>query len=805
MSAERNAFYLLRLQIMTEQGGHRGEVMGIFSRSIKEFRLNSIFVRIFIYIMALVLISIGLVSFFSYRKSSAMMISEVQNSNMLILKQAQKGIDQKINSLQANLMQAALNRSLNEVLYLSNQSNYDKYELIQDSMSYLSALKSNNNYISDIWLYAKKTDFVLGTESKYERSLFFSDVCKYTDDIDWDQVFGSSGFNYIGKKNIYRGTYQVPVVVFSESLPFIDKSPKGMLIVNVSDSLFEKELSNYNKEKIIFHYIVDKEGNIVYTNEQYYDEFNDLDLIRSAVHSQLTGMTQKQDTVELMAGGKPFTIQYIQSQNLQWKYISVIPTEYIKESVNQIRNVTLLVVSISIILSIVLTIYIVNGLYRPMNKILSYINIIGDRKTIENKKKNRNEFALINGIIDYVYKENQTLQDNYEKSRPMLQDKFIYDIINGQVDSDSEKLGLEIGIELPFPFYQVIVYVIDGEIPGSLKKYKISHEEDVVKMREIAELTLGEQCKCYFLAKDEQTIVSVLNAPESFYELSGMNEYLAKVQEYMNKGDLPYVVGVGNSYKGIRNCYRSFIDALETIKYQIVKGQNSVIYIDEVKNTNGAVISYPLEKETQLIMITKSGNSENVVKMLEDIFYENFSEDVLSPEMIDNLFHALAGTAVRTIFEMRLTNEQIFTDKQDIYKELDQRKSISEKKQYVIWIFKTIALFAADNKRGQQNYVLEKIDRYLEENYNKEISLDTVAAVVNLSASYLSFVFKENSGLNFVDYVNQFRLRKAKELLENTSYNISQIAELVGYSSANSFSKVFKKYNGISPAQYRKI
>ena len=84
------------------------------------------------------------------------MISEVQNSNMLILKQAQKGIDQKINSLQANLMQAALNRSLNEVLYLSNQSNYDKYELIQDSMSYLSALKSNNNYISDIWLYAKK-------------------------------------------------------------------------------------------------------------------------------------------------------------------------------------------------------------------------------------------------------------------------------------------------------------------------------------------------------------------------------------------------------------------------------------------------------------------------------------------------------------------------------------------------------------------------------------------------------------------------------------------------------------------------
>lgn len=102
-----------------------------------------------------------------------MMIREVQNSNMLILKQAQKSIDQEINSLQANLMQAALNRSLNEVLYLSKQSNYDNFELIQDSISYLSALKANNNNISDIWLYIKKSDIVLGTESKYQRSLFF--------------------------------------------------------------------------------------------------------------------------------------------------------------------------------------------------------------------------------------------------------------------------------------------------------------------------------------------------------------------------------------------------------------------------------------------------------------------------------------------------------------------------------------------------------------------------------------------------------------------------------------------------------
>lgn len=79
----------------------------------------------------------------------------------------------------------------------------------------------------------------------------------------------------------------------------------------------------------------------------------------------------------------------------------------------------------------------------------------------------------------------------------MLQDKYIYDIINGKINSDFENMGLDIGIELPFNYYQVIVYEIGEETPSSLKKYKKSYKEDALKMKEIAEQTWGEQCK-YF-------------------------------------------------------------------------------------------------------------------------------------------------------------------------------------------------------------------------------------------------------------------------------------------------------------------
>ena len=154
---------------------------------------------------------------------------------------------------------------------------------------------------------------------------------------------------------------------------------------------------------------------------------------------------------------------------------------------------------------------------------------------------------------------------------------------------------------------------------------------------------------------------------------------------------------------------------------------------------------------------------------------------------------------------MRLTSERIFGIKEDIYTEIDYKKGLEEKEKYISYVFGMITRYVEENKHSQQSHVLEKIHQYLEENYSREISLDTVADVVNLSTSYLSFIFKEISGKSFVDYVNEFRIDQAKILLRETSLNISQIAEKVGYNSSNSFSKVFKKYVGISPGQFRKI
>ena len=104
-----------------------------------------------------------------------------------------------------------------------------------------------------------------------------------------------------------------------------------------------------------------------------------------------------------------------------------------------------------------------------------------------------------------------------------------------------------------------------------------------------------------------------------------------------------------------------------------------------------------------------------------------------------------------------------------------------------------------------RNYVVKKIISYLNENYYKKISLDQIAGNMYLSPVYISKMFKEKTGDSPINYLIRIRLEKAKEMLEGDgNESIKQIAADVGYDDVYHFSKLFKKYYGVSPLNYRR-
>jgi AraC-like DNA-binding protein len=96
-----------------------------------------------------------------------------------------------------------------------------------------------------------------------------------------------------------------------------------------------------------------------------------------------------------------------------------------------------------------------------------------------------------------------------------------------------------------------------------------------------------------------------------------------------------------------------------------------------------------------------------------------------------------------------------------------------------------------------------KARKLIRDHSDGELSLTTIAKSVNLGANYLSEKFKKVTGVNFVAYVGQTRITKARDLLCNSNLRISEIAFAVGFQSLSQFNRTFKKLSGGSPSAFR--
>lgn len=107
-----------------------------------------------------------------------------------------------------------------------------------------------------------------------------------------------------------------------------------------------------------------------------------------------------------------------------------------------------------------------------------------------------------------------------------------------------------------------------------------------------------------------------------------------------------------------------------------------------------------------------------------------------------------------------------------------------------------------EEERGYYGNIINAVENYVRSNPGKA-TLDDAALLANLSAGYLSALFKKETGTNFSDYVLKVKMEKAKELLVRPEYKTYEISERLGYENPKNFSRAFKAYWGVSPRNFR--
>lgn len=135
---------------------------------------------------------------------------------------------------------------------------------------------------------------------------------------------------------------------------------------------------------------------------------------------------------------------------------------------------------------------------------------------------------------------------------------------------------------------------------------------------------------------------------------------------------------------------------------------------------------------------------------------------------------------------------------------MQDKKTLSELLSYVRSLLIQLSGQFSNNDARENNYC-ELAEKYLDENYMRDMNITDVADHLDISYSYLSKIFRTIKGITLTDHLNKVRIEKSKEYLEKTFLTLNEIAEKVGYNNVQSYQRFFKKYMNITPGDYRRL
>lgn len=693
------------------------------------------------------------------------------------------GISELLNeSVEKDALTLASDKSLNAIsnvktLYTGGNS-IDEVYAVSRAIDILNNMKRNNHRIESIYVYLEDCDYVLSTDMSVHRTKEIMKNPWFCELITNPENHWSSG-----KK---EGMTEKNVFSFVFNLRFMSDL-HGWLVINIDENVI-CDLVNHS-EYIQDGYILvaDESGKVMSHMDKSVIGSNMGD---AEYFQKIMGADESAGFFLQDMGGTKNLITYSKSPLYGWVYIGIFSMNTLMMNLNSVMF------RISIVLFFLLAIgagsvYIISS--RQLHPLMMLINDI-KKKGVFVSEKDNNDIKFVYNAFETLIRQvqNRAVNDRNDQINLYLRSLLLDDIPVRKDIGTLDETKMHLGIVISLDHYEIFSASCPPEEKVYLKKLIL----------EIFSSAFSEKYKCVGCLLHYDIIVLILEAVD-YTDLSMVKSTLKTTQQQL-KATTGYSVslGVGNAHEGFPGTRLSYQEALNPLQYRLVYGWECIVYF-ETESKRNDIFYYQEDRVDIMLNQIRSLQRDKAEEELKEILDKMMAQNIKFDNMwlfLNQIFSAFLEFLVAS----NIGIQDMLSEQTALGSPFYGKKTIIEIQEWFIEIINRI-IDTLQFHKASSTSPIEQMFNYINNNFNRDISIEMIAEHVGLSYSHVRKLFKEETGKNIIDYINSLRIEKAKTLLLETQLTVSEIADAVGYTGTQGFLRNFRKKVGLTPTEFRNI
>ncbi len=751
-----------------------------------------VFWQVYRFVLIFILVPVTVWGFLYYKNSTDRLLEEYRINCQNLLDEVRITLDKVIESVSYSSNQIHTDQRLMQIIRKKGElTAFEKGDVIER----LIQIKNSSKYIYSVVLVQQQRNQVFCTEYGFSRLSDFPDQAWFGKTIDTARevaIFNSRPL-YQSSQSFSRKN----VITLCKQINFSAYGPKAYLAVNIDPVILYSDILKRIGEK--FHaevFLVSRQYQAVIANpEQPMEDLIGSDQFRAIINSKASGMLER-DGTEGMVFSAPS--EYLDSQ-IVW----ISSPERLYALFGSVRNISIISCLAIILLFVPMALLVTGKTLKPLDDTLEIV--CGGNRS---QQPLTNLFRFINHYIRDMRYQNHDLQEKLGRMFPVYQERLLYRLLSasGIEPEDGARRLAEYNIYFRFNNFYVMTFetIIGKTLAESRNRNVVQFELEGVIDQELRRTGL----EGYRVSVDGHLVSLVLNIEDiqpGDKESGVVRELAWNICKTMaERHNIQVVAGASGRGVGVAEWNRLYHNSLMALKHRVLDLPEQVIFADELETENSELEKYQAILDNKLEELIIAGEEEPVIRFLV-AFFRNLRDERKLTEVNFQffMFHLLSVTV--GLGEKLNLNASLISDKRNFLEEYKEIKTLDEAEVYFASLIQTICGRLKDNRQKMESRHVGRIVQYIEEHSSENFGIETMAEQLNVSSSYIYKIFREQFRKTFIEYLHEIRLQKACRLLESPEMKIGEIASRTGFSSANYFIQVFRKYKGYTPNEYRKL